>query len=227
MTSTEARDKLRILFDERELPELTDSEIYSLLNMAQLEVLNRMIPSSLGGVVNFELDQNTYENIVPLIWEVDIQPSSYTTSGNSITITRSAITTALRSQSSDAGCNLLRILNIGIYVSSSPFQFSPVKYTKKNDFNIVINNYFKKPSTSQFLYTYKADTYIIAPKPTTFTRITCMKTPKIMDTGNSPDFNDFVMNQVILKALELAGVSATGNIEYIQAVRNSGIQSAE
>src|SRR5687767_5093393 len=103
----------------------TDDDLLTFLNMGQLEAINKMIPDSLGGVVNYEFDQNTYENIRPLI-------SQFTTSApTSTTTTRSTVTAALVTALAgagqpDASAQILRVLSLYVRPTTSPYVAYPV-----------------------------------------------------------------------------------------------------
>ncbi len=224
MTSAEAILKLQLLLDKTGSPYFTTDEYLSFLNMAQLEVLNRIVPDSLGGVVNYEADENIAINIRRLSWRIDIISSSFTTSENSMSIPLSTITTTLRSVSSDSSCEIFRFSSVGIFETGTPFNISPVKYTKFNNFNKYTKNVFKAPSTSNYLYTVDSLDLFIAPQFTRFARLQLIKTPKIMTAGNSPDWDDYVMNQVIQVAYQMATV-ATRDEAGLQLGTSTTIQS--
>jgi hypothetical protein len=228
MTTAQALLIFDVLQDQYGAPYFPEDWKLKLLNMAQLEVLNRMVPDTLGGSANFELDQNTYENIVQLIWDVSISVSDFIVVGDSASIERSLVVTTLRNTVGvdDASAEIFRILNVGILDSTIPFKLTPIKYTKQNNILTYMNNVFKVPSTSDYRYTYSATHFHIIPLPGDLIRFQLIKTPRIMTALNSPNWNDYMMNQVILQALKLAGIAVSDTAE-IQNVINSGIQSGQ
>jgi len=218
MTSSEARDKFKLLLDRAGSAYFSDDEIYSFLNLAQLEVLNRMIPDSLGGVINYEFDQNTYENISSLVNYMSMSPQL---SGSNGFIAYSNLRTQLITNSGDTSCDVFRIYAIN-YGNTN----LPIKYLSPSRVGTYLNNTFKS-DTPYFTMHHRSFGQIISIYNCPVSvNLTIIKTPKILTASNTPDFGDYVMNQVILKALELAGVS-THDPEYVGTLRNSGIQSAE
>jgi hypothetical protein len=223
MTSAQAIAKIRLLIDRIGSPYFEDSEILDFLNLAQLEVLNRMVPDSLGGVVNFELDSNTAQNVARLTYTFNSTPPN---------VTYSSINTQLQSQSGDSSAQLFRILALYYTINGTSV---PVRYVRHNDYIAITRNVFKTPDASNPIYTISTSTgspgslrVTVAPTLNTTNSLTftVLKTPKIMESGNSPDWDDYVMNQVILQAVKLIGVP-TRDEELIVDARNTGIQSAQ
>lgn len=226
MTSAQALSKFDILLDKYGSPYFEESEKLEFLNMAQNEVLNRFVPDSLGGVVNFELDQNTFHNIRNLVWSLDLAASS--TSGDSSIFTTTSINSELVTRTSDSSTSLFRVLSLSIDVGSSSTGFieTGIKFSKVNNFAKSTSNFFKKASQSAPIYTYESTYFRVLPRVTSFVRFRVIKTPKVMTSGNSPDWDDYVMNQVILQAVKLAGVPLRDE-EIQQDVRLTGFQSAQ
>jgi hypothetical protein len=215
MTSAQAIERVRLLIDSIGSPYFEDSEILDFLNIAQLEVLNRMVPDSLGGVVTLELDQNTLENIRPIIYTITTGPTAgLLLTGN--------IVNNLRSDSGDSTCSLFRVLNIAVNSSNQL-----VRFVKHNSLYAHMTNVFKAPATTDLAYTSIAGGFQLYPITTNVVmKMTVIKTPKIMTDSNTPDWDDYVMNQVILQAVKLIGVP-TRDEELIADARNTGIQSAQ
>jgi hypothetical protein len=214
MTTAQALSKFDILLDKYGSPYFEESEKLEFLNMAQLEVLNRMVPDSLGGVVNFEMDANTLDNLTPLIYKISATPSTGI-------VLKSALNTTLQAASSDASATVFRVGNVFVTSNSKP-----VKFTKHNNIVSYINNVFKAPSESDPRYVVTALNYTVYPETIGALTFTVLKTPRIMTAGNSPDWDDYVMNQVILQAVKLAGVPLRDE-EIQQDVRLTGFQSAQ
>lgn len=220
MTTASALSKFDILLDKYGSPYFEESEKLEFLNMAQNEVLNRMIPDSLGGVVNFEADSNIASNLRNLI----IFVTKNTTTGE---ITFSDIVSTVRSASGDSQADVLRIMAVSYRISSS--SQIPVKYTSWNNWYKHQQNVYKTPSLQFPVYTIlnqgNGSAVLVSPIPTSSVFLTVLKTPVIMTAGNSPDWDDYVMNQVILQAVKLAGVPLRDS-ELILDTRNTGMQSA-
>ncbi len=226
MTTAQALLIFDVLQDQYGAPYFTDTQKLIFLNSAQLEVLNRLCPDTLGGNINVEFDQNVYENIRPLVYDVD--SSIGTVSGSSFVVTRGEVLTLLRVASSDFNCDIFRILNVSRVSTTNPADLTPIKYTKLNNISTYLTNVFKTPIVSDLRYTETSSDFRIFPAPTGsfYIKFFLIKTPRILDTGNSPEFGDYVMNQVILQALKLAGI-AVSDTQEIQNIVGSGIQSGQ
>lgn len=223
MTSAAFINHIKILIDKYGSPYFEDNEILGFGNIASLEVLNRMIPDSLGGVVNYELDAHTLENVAPLLTTVAV-PTSYE-ADNSATLDRASINAALSAVFGQTS-TLFRILNMGVKTSTTSYEYQPIKFVKTNNIHTYSQNTFKKPSVTNYIYSYQHTTqFRVAPFVATI-YVTALKYPKVMEVGNSPDWGDYVMNQVIFQTLKLAGVPLRDE-ELIADVRNTGIQSAQ
>lgn len=222
MTTAEAIDICNIIQDKFGSPNVITSEWLKLLNMGQLEVLNRMFPDTVGGVANFETDENTSMNVRQLVFTV-------LTTTATMPITFSSLTILLQAASGDATCSIFRISSVGMLFEGNIF---PVKFVKRNNNNVYENNVFKKSSDTNPYYTIHSNNgslpgiFLRNVSPANQLSITCIKTPKILDIANSPDWDDYMMNQVILQAVKLAGIG-TRDEELIMDIRNSGVQSGQ
>lgn len=216
MTSGEAILKLQLLLDKTGSPYFTTDEYLSFLNMSQLEFINRLLPDSIGGVVNFELDENTLFNIKQLIIPL------FVTVPSGGRITNSVLVSGIQAGTGDLTATVLRILNFSLTISG---QEVSVKFIKHN--NRFVKNIFKTPSVNNPCYIVEADDIRLVPI-TSFEGVggivTVMKSPRIMTAGNSPDFDDYVMNQVIQIAYQMATV-ATRDEAGLQLGTNTTIQS--
>lgn len=211
MTSSDAISKLELLIDKTGSPYFTQSEYLSFLNMAQLEFLNRLVPDSLGGVINFELDQNVYSNLQPLIARVFCTPVvSEATSSRLSYIT---IDSSLSSYFGES-CETFRILSLAL-------DSTPIKYARQNEIYQKLGNSFKR---SGYVYTVTEQDLRIFPSTINSVTVVAARFPRIMTAGNSPIFDDYVMNQVIQIAYQLATV-ATRDENGLQLGTNTTIQS--
>lgn len=214
MTTAEAILRCKIIIDKYGSPTILDSEWMGHLNAAQYEVLNRMIPDTVGGVVNYELNVDTITNVSPLIYTVNANPSSGL-------ISFSNLTTSLRTASSDNSCTVFRVLNMATTDDTM------IKFVKHNNLYSYKANVFKAPTNSNPLFTIIAQGYQVYPSTGVTVKLTLMKTPKTLtNTGESLEFSDYVAQQVILQAVKLAGVGIRDQ-EVIMDVRNTGFQSAQ
>jgi hypothetical protein len=214
MTTVAAISEFDLLLDKAGSPYFTDAEKLVFLNKAQLEVLNRMVPDSVGGVVNFEFDENTQANVAPLIYKVTVTPSSGI-------VNKSTLNTTLQTASSDGGSTVFRVGAVNIVSNGKS-----VKFTRHNNINAFIDNIYKAPTLDEPRYTVTATNYTILPTSVGQVAFTVLKTPKVMTLANSPDWDDYVMNQVINVAVKLAAIPLRDG-EILVDVRNSGIQSAQ
>jgi len=206
MTTAQALDIFKILQDKYASPSLIDSEILKFLNMAQYERINRILPDDMGGVVNFEMDQNISANIQHLIYPLT------GLSATSDVLTTSTINTALAA-SAGAGSTYLRVLNMSV-------SGKPAKYVRQNNVLTQAVNYFKVPSASAPKYTLIATGFRLYPSPAAASvDVTVMKKPKEITVAVSPEWDDYNMNLILMIALQLAGVS-TRDEELIADIRN-------
>jgi hypothetical protein len=213
MTTNELLVAFDVLQDSYGSDSFTQSEKLQFLNQAQLERLRRLIPDDQGGV-NFELDQNTLFHVKPLIYDV----SATMTSGGVVTF--STLTTTLRSASGDSTCNLHRIAKITWRASSVDY---PVKFTKHNNWDSFKRNVFKSGSATAPRYKVDATNVTFDPINTSAAlTVTAIKTPKIMEAGNSPDWDSTNLNLILNIALQLAS-TATRDHELLSTVQNSNI----
>jgi hypothetical protein len=227
MTTIEAVAIFKILQDKYASPHLIDSEIVRMLNMAQYERLNRLIPDDLGGVVNFEQDQNVALNLKPFIYLLSgLFPRNPDCMITDVSINEELVDMVIPSDSEpDAKyfriCNVIKIGDVSYYC----------KYVKHNNFFRSSLNVFKSPD-SIFQYTLNAEGIQIYPvTQDTYTQpfgITVIKHPKKMklpegyDEAVDPEWDDYNMNLIIMIALQLAGIS-TRDEELITDIRNTKI----
>lgn len=208
MTTAQALDIFKILQDKYASPSLIDSEILNFLNMAQYERINRVLPDDMGGVVNFEFDQNIASNIRHLIYPLT------GLSATSDVLLNSTINTALANPSvAGAGAELFRILNVSV-------SGKPAKYVNQNNLLTQAVNYFKAPSANYPRYSLLATGFKFYPSPIAASiSMVVMKKPKTITLTVNPEWDDYNMNLVIMIALQLAGVS-TRDEELIADIRN-------
>ena len=217
MTTQQLVNLFNILIDKYGSPYLTDDETIDLLNMAHYEYLNRMVPDSQGGIVNFEFDSNVIQNLKPLIWTLSIN------SNGSGLITTAALDTAVQTASSDADAEVFRIMSIG-------HANKPIRFVKQNDSWAFMKNYFKTPSVNNPRFTVEGSGYQLWPK-TTFTDVSVavLKTPKklaLTPSPVNPELSDYALYNILAIALKFGAVSIRDE-ELIQDVRMTANQIAQ
>jgi hypothetical protein len=218
MTTQKAVDILNILQDKYGSPNVDSTEAVDLLNMGMYEWLNRLIPSNLGGAVNYELDENTLANIKPLVFGITVNMS-----GSGV-LTNAAITTALQSAGAPTGSTWYRIGNMGITISGNLY---PIKFSTHNNIVSYARNFFKKGTATRIKYTIRQDglKFNYVDSSNTISAV-IVKNPRLLSIGNSPELDDQNMYNIISIALKFAGV-ATRDEELIMDVRNTAIQIAQ
>lgn len=206
MTTTEALDIFKILQDKYASPSLIDPEILKFLNMAQYERINRIVPDDMGGVVNFEFDQNVASNVRHLVYPLSGMSATSDVLLNA-TINAALVTAA------GSGSELFRVLNVSV-------SGKPAKYVNQNNLLTQAVNYFKAPSANYPKYSMLATGYKFYPSPAASSiSMTVMKKPKAITSAVNPEWDDYNMNLIIMIALQLAGVS-TRDEELIADIRN-------
>ena len=223
MTTAQALLVFDVLQDQYGAPYFPEDWKLKLFNMAQLEVLNRMVPDTIGGTTNFEYDSNVFSNLSPLVFTID------TTLNNSSEsqILYSTMETLVRAQSGDSGATIFRIIRVACLANGVVV---PVFYTPYNKSYSYETNVFKKGSITEprwsFINTSGNRAIVVYPYRTGNVTLSIIKSPKVLTSGNTPDWDDYVMNQVILQALKLAGI-AINDTQEIQNVLQAGIQSGQ
>lgn len=206
MTTADALDIFKILQDKYASPSLIDSEILKFLNMAQYERVNRILPDDMGGVVNFEFDQNTAFNIKHLIYPIT------SLSATSDVLLNATIDAALVS-AAGAGAELMRVLNVSVSGKLA-------KYVSTNNVLAQAVNYFKAPSANYPRYSIQATGLKFYPSPAASSiSLVALKKPKAISLTSNPEWDDYNMNLILMIALQLAGVS-TRDEELIADIRN-------
>lgn len=220
MTTQEAVDLIFVLQDRYGSPDVEEDEAVSFLNMATYEWLNRLVPSNLGGVVNYELDANVLSNIKPLVFEI-----SGTMSAGGV-LTNGVINAALVSAGAAADATWYRIGNIGITISGITY---PIKFKKHNENLAHERNVFKKGTATKIGYTIRNDGLKFKPIDSSNTlSAIVIKNPRALSLidGVDPELDDQNMYNIVALALKLAGV-ATRDEELIMDVRNTALQTAQ
>lgn len=211
MTTTQLVNYFSILQDKYGSPNLVNTEIVSYLNHATNEWLNRLVPDSQGGVVNFENDANITAQIKPLVYTFSVNSDS------SGLLTESAINTALVS-ASEAGATYFRPMSMVVGTNV-------VKYVKHNDIGAYLRNSYKEPTTTYRLYTEIANGLQLYPQSSTTVSLTVMKKPRVLVYGSiDPELEDYVLYNVLMIALSLAGVSTRDGemLDEIRALTTQG-----
>lgn len=213
MTTAEVIVRCKTIIDKYGSPTVQDSEWVGHLNAATYEVMNRVIPDQEGGSLNFETDSNVLENFKPLIYPVSTIPVSGL-------ISLATLNSLIRTASGDNTCEVFRILNI------AKADDTVIKFVRHNSLYTFKSNAFKAPADNFPWFTIIATGYQIYPSIGTTVKLTIMKTPLILtNTGESLEFDDYVVDQIILQTVKLAGVGIRDQ-ELLTDVRLTGFQSA-
>lgn len=214
MTTSQAILICKSLADKYGSAEVSDTDWTNYLDMAQFEVLNRLFPDTLGGVLNVETDSNTLEEIRPLVFPISIIPTAGV-------LTNTQLNSALQAASGDSTCTIFRLLNLSIASTGAV-----IRFIKHNNINTYKLNVFKAPSQVYPGYTMIASGYQIYPTIALSVNATCIKTPKnLTNTGESLDYSDYMANQIIFTGVKLAGVQIRDE-DIAFDIRNTGIQSS-
>lgn len=197
MTTQQLVNYFSVLQDKYGSPNLIDSEIVSFLNHATNEWLNRLVPDSQGGVVNFEEDSNVTAQIKPLIYTVSLNSNS----GGLLTTT--AINAALVT-ASEVGAEMFRPMSVVVGTDV-------IRYVKHNNIGAYLRNSYKEPTAAYRLYTQIAGGLQVYPNTTTNSvSLTLIKKPRILALTPSvvnPEFEDYVLYVIMTIALRIGGIS--------------------
>lgn len=235
MTTAEAVAIFKILQDKYASPHLVDSEIVRMLNMAQYERLNRLIPDDMGGVVNFEQDQNVALNLKPLIYRLtDLSvlgggpPPACILLDTDINDKLIEVLTDLAIDEPDA--KYFRVCNLAESATlTSPPAY--LKYSKHNNIYRASLNTFKAPGNVLYYTTCARGFQVYPIEDSTADKsfeITVIKHPRklrletTVDPAVDPEWDDYNMNLIIMIALQLAGIS-TRDEELIADIRNTKV----
>jgi hypothetical protein len=213
MTSAVAVDRVRILLDKYSTPYFTDDEVLTFLNMSQFEFLHRLVPDATGGVANFEADELILKSVLPLVYEIQAGLPASDGQGNTF-IPFSTLNTLLSGQIADS--TVYAIISLASVESFNPYSGTPIKFTRHNDLFANYANYFKKPTVQQPRYTVSVSGVKITPTPSSAVyKATVLKNPKALTIGNSPEWADQEMNQIIEIAAQY-GATSTRDQEFQQ-----------
>lgn len=218
LTTQALVDYFAVMQDKYGSANLIEDEIVDMLNHAKMEYLNRIFPDSQGGVVNAEMDQNVVANIKPLIYTV-----STTMNGTTGLVTEAVLNAALQTESGDDTTTWFRVLSAGLTSDSITY---PVRYLRQNNLWAAERNYFKQPSVTNPRFTTVAKGLRFYPVDATKTlTITCVKNPKTwaLDPVVNPEFDEYVLYQILMIALQIAGVSIR-DTELLQDLQNITLQ---
>jgi hypothetical protein len=224
MTLQDAIDKFNVLQDKYGSPSLVEAEIVSFLDMAQQERLNRLFPDDMGGVVNFEQDENVFSNLKGLIYYLVAGYFTLTPNGKGAILAYVDIDAEIDALSYwvDGSAKLFRILNID-------YNDIPVRYTKHNNLLSNQTNIFKNADPANPRYTLLSQGIQFYPSTIDGAdlELTVVKKPDsfFLIYNDDPlteiyEWDDYNMNLVIMISLQLAGIS-TRDEELLVDIRNT------
>jgi hypothetical protein len=197
MTAAQIEEYFDLLTDKVGSPYFTQSEKSNFLNRAQIEYVNRTIPSNEGGIVNLEMNQDVMGNVYTLIYE-----TASLTSNSSGEILKTAVQSALNAASS-ATEPFMKIMNVS-------YSGYPVKYTPHNDWYAVENNSFKAGTSTSPKYRQLANKFIFSPINTsTPIKFTLLKYPKDINLATlvTSELPDQTHKTIVEIGVELASIS--------------------
>lgn len=207
MTAQEMIDWFDILQDKYGSPYFTESEKLLFLNRAQFEYVKSLFPDNEGGVLNIEKDWNNLQNVHSLVFE--LSEDTMDTSGR---ISRSDITSGLRTVSGDVNCDVFKILSVEFKRGADRF---PCKFLRHNDKAEFERNYFKKPDFDNPRVLFQNNVLQFRPIDTIVKiYITTVKTPKAIaiSPASNCELPQDTHNQIVALALELAGVASRDEV---------------
>jgi len=196
LTTLQAIDYCNQLQDKYGSPNVIPAEWINYLNDATNKYINRLLPDSEDGVLNFEQDKLVTANLRPLIFGVFYL---FTSGG---LITNAALSAALLSSYGEVG-TVLRIITLGR--NGYPIQY--VRHANEYSFN---RNYFKRASATNPQYYQYTNGYAVLPTDdSSVVGCTVLKAPRVLSLSPvvDPEFDDYVMYKIIVIALKLAGVA--------------------
>jgi hypothetical protein len=191
MTYSQMKDYFLILQDKFGSPYYTDDEVTLFLNRAQLDTVIALLPLD-GNPINVELNQNTIDRIAPLVFT-----NTAAVMNSSGWVNKEAFNTL-------HDIRLLRVLAIS-------YNGKPAKATRWNNWAKYVTNVFKVPSADYPRYAETALNWIFKPIDiTAVIDISGIRYPVEMLADGSIDCElpDFTHNDVVSRALELAGVGS-------------------
>jgi len=191
-----------VLQDRFGSPYFTDSEKMSLFNRAIVDFVNSHFPTGKKYVEDVEQNQRVVEDLNPLIFRV---PAVRMDSAGIITANQ----VLLSLQALVPTAQVMRLLNVGWEQSNS--YTVPVKFTRHNDWYQFKMNFFKDPKRGggPRFYLSGLNYYLEPVNISTNIRFTVLKYPVVVNsTGVECDLPDFTHNELIARALELAGISS-------------------
>lgn len=207
------KDYFNLLQDKYGSPYHTDAEIETYLNRGQLDLVMGLLPPD-GGELNVELNQNTIMRIHPILFTT----GNINMAASTGKVLRTAIDSAIVTASGVAGARLLRVLAIGWN------DVRPVKYTRNNNWYTYIANTFKAPSATNPRAVEDGNAWVFKPVDTTANLVfKGVRYPTSVSITSSVhcELPDFTHNEVVSRALELAGVGSRDQmLAELQKVNN-------
>jgi len=216
MTAEELDSRFQIILDKVGSPYLTDTERSSLYNMAQLSVLDDYVYNRKN-----KLKKNKdaeppygYENTnlnVEAVSVLIVELSGVLTSDANGKIQKADIDTQIN-VASGKNTGLYHVANMARQSTDTNYYVS--RFVRLNDLYPHLANSFKAPTESNPSYTEYDSYYVSYPLAAVSVNTTVLRYPEeilVDDTTPAnnvdPEFSDKVTNEIILRALQLAGVS--------------------
>lgn len=191
MTYENMKDYFLILQDKFGSPYYTEDEIALFLNRAQLDEVVALLPID-DGKLNIELNDNTISRVAPLLFHES--PANMDFNGE---IHKGTFELLL-------GHRVIRLLAVS-------YNDKPVKSTRYNNWYTYIQNTFKAPTATHPRMYVADDSWFIKPIDNTAAiKFMGIRYPTNMLTDGSVtcELPDFTHNDIVSRALELAGVGS-------------------
>lgn len=185
-------------------------------NRATIDFVNSHFPedNNKNSGFNIEENQDTLKALAPII--VTIYPANMNTSGK---LLKTSLNTYLQNATGVSSDTVMRILKFIWWttvsgtegINSGTNVGQPIKVMRHNDWGQFLINVFKKPSTTNPRWYETYDAYNFSPvSATTNLSVSVLKYPKTVDvaTNVESDLPDFTHNEIIARALSIAGVAS-------------------
>jgi hypothetical protein len=195
MTYSQMRDYFLILQDKFGSPYYTDDEIALFLNRAQIDNVMSLLPID-GTELNVELNENSMSRLAPLFFG-----SSTTMLAVSGVVLKSTIQGTIPTP-------MIRLLAVS-------YNSIPAKYTRYNNWLTYLNNVLKAPTATAPRFYEEALNWAFRPVDSTaaLTFYGIRQPVELLGDGTVDcELPDFTHNDVVSRALELAGVGSRDQI---------------
>ncbi len=190
MNYQKMKDYFLILQDKYGSPYHTDAEINLFLNRGQIDQVLASFP--VDGGADVEFNANMQMRLAPLFF--DVPATMLPVTG---VVTKAVIQAGVSTP-------ILRLLSVA-------YNGKPVKATRYNNWLVYLNNYFKAPTAANPRMYEESDSWVIRPVDSTAALIfygVRYPVELLVDGTVACELPDYVHNDVVSRALEMAGVGS-------------------